>query len=45
VQIVTATEAAPYIEQFLGLSVASHLSTAALETLAIIAYQQPHHPG
>ena len=41
VQIVTAPEAASYIEQFLGLSVDGNLSTAALETLAIIAYQQP----
>ena len=40
-QIVTAPEAASYIEQFLGLSVDGNLSTAALETLAIIAYQQP----
>lgn len=41
VQIVTAREAASYIEQFLGLSVDGTLSTAALEMLAIIAYQQP----
>jgi segregation and condensation protein B len=40
-QIVTAPEAAPYVEQFLGLSMDGHLSTAALEALAIIAYQQP----
>jgi len=41
VQIVTAPEAAPHIEHFLGLSMDGHLSTAALETLAIVAYQQP----
>lgn len=41
VQIVTAPEAAPHIEQFLGLTVNGKLSIAALETLAIIAYQQP----
>ncbi len=41
VQIVTAPEAASHIEHFLGLSMDGHLSIAALETLAIIAYQQP----
>jgi segregation and condensation protein B len=41
VQIVTDPEAAPYIERFLGLQLSGKLSTAALETLAIIAYQQP----
>jgi segregation and condensation protein B len=41
VQIVTAPEAAPHIERFLGLELTSRLSTPALETLAIIAYQQP----
>jgi segregation and condensation protein B len=41
VQLVSAPEVAPYIERFLGLSLASRLSAAALETLAIIAYQQP----
>jgi segregation and condensation protein B len=41
VQIVTAPEAASHIEHFLGLSMDGHLSTAALETLAIIAYRQP----
>jgi segregation and condensation protein B len=29
------------VEKFLGLEAISHLSRAALETLAIIAYQQP----
>jgi segregation and condensation protein B len=41
VQLVTASEAAPYIERFLGLDLASTLTTAALETLAIVAYRQP----
>jgi len=41
VQMVTAPEAAPYIERFLDLNMSSKLSPAALETLAIVAYQQP----
>jgi segregation and condensation protein B len=41
VQMVTAPEAATYIERFLGLQLSGKLSMAALETLAIIAYQQP----
>jgi len=41
VQIVTAPAAAPYIERFLGLELTSRLSAPALETLAIVAYQQP----
>lgn len=41
VQLVTAPEAAPHIQHFLGLSSRRRLSTAALETLAIIAYRQP----
>jgi segregation and condensation protein B len=41
VQIVTAPEAAPHIEHFLGLELSSRLSAPALETLAIVAYQQP----
>lgn len=41
VQFVTAPEAAPYVEQFLGLHTSARLSTAALETLALIAYRQP----
>src|SRR5512146_3600131 len=45
VQLTTAPELAPAIEQFLGLEATSRLSRAALETLAIIAYQQPiTHP-
>jgi len=41
VQLVTAPEAAPYVEQFLGLEASGRLSPAALETLAIVAYRQP----
>jgi segregation and condensation protein B len=41
VQLVTAPEASPYIERFLGLQLSSRLSRPALETLAIIAYRQP----
>ena len=41
VQLVSAPEAAPYIERFLGLELRSKLSPAALESLAIVAYQQP----
>ncbi len=41
VQLTTAPEAAASVEKFLGLEASSHLSRAALETLAIIAYQQP----
>ena len=41
VQMVTAPDAAPFVEQFLGLNLSSKLSAAALETLAIIAYRQP----
>jgi segregation and condensation protein B len=40
-QLVTAPEAAPYIEKFLGLQSGGKLSAAALETLTIIAYRQP----
>ncbi|MFO7742001.1 MAG: SMC-Scp complex subunit ScpB [Anaerolineae bacterium] len=41
VQLTTAPEAASYIERFLGLEVRVHLSQAALEALAIVAYRQP----
>lgn len=41
VQLVTAPEAAEVVEHFLGLESARRLSTAALETLAVIAYRQP----
>ncbi len=41
VQLTTAADMAEVIERFLGLEASSHLSRAALETLAIVAYQQP----
>ena len=41
VQLTTAAEIAALVEKFLGLEAVTHLSRAALETLAIIAYQQP----
>ncbi len=41
VQLVSAPEAAPYVQKFLGLDTAARLSNAALETLAIIVYRQP----
>lgn len=41
VQLITAPEAASAIERFLGVDLSSTLSTAALETLAVIAYRQP----
>ncbi|MFP3896830.1 MAG: SMC-Scp complex subunit ScpB [Anaerolineales bacterium] len=41
VQMVTAPEASPIIERFLGIDRSRSLSSAALETLSIIAYRQP----
>lgn len=41
VLLVSAPEAAGPVERFLGLELSRRLSTAALETLAIIAYRQP----
>jgi segregation and condensation protein B len=41
VQLVTAPEWGPYIERFLGLESKQRLSSAALESLAVIAYKQP----
>jgi len=41
VQMVTAPDCAGYVERFLGLQFSGKLSTAALETLAIVAYRQP----
>ena len=40
-QLTTTPQLAELIERFLGLEATTHLSRAALETLAIIAYQQP----
>ena len=41
VQLTTSPDFAKDIERFLGLESSNKLSRAALETLAIIAYQQP----
>jgi segregation and condensation protein B len=41
VQLVSAPEAGPYIERFLGAESKQRLSGAALECLAIVAYRQP----
>jgi len=41
IQLTTAPELGDVVERFLGLEATSRLSRAALETLAIIAYQQP----
>ncbi len=41
VRLTTAPQLAELVERFLGLEATTHLSRAALETLAIIAYQQP----
>jgi segregation and condensation protein B len=41
VQLTTCPEYAADVERFLGLETTSRLSRAALETLSIIAYQQP----
>jgi segregation and condensation protein B len=41
VQMVSAPESGPYVERYLGSEGKQRLSTAALESLAIIAYRQP----
>lgn len=41
VQLVTAPEWSRHVERFLGVSAEQPLSSAALETLAIVAYRQP----
>lgn len=41
VQLVSAPEAAHAVARFLGVQASARLSPAALEVLAIIAYQQP----
>jgi segregation and condensation protein B len=40
-RIVTAPECHPYLRRFFDAAGANRLSTAALETLAIVAYRQP----
>jgi segregation and condensation protein B len=41
VRLTTSAETASIVEDFLGLEATGHLSQAALEALAIVAYQQP----
>jgi segregation and condensation protein B len=41
VQLTTSSQMGPLIERFLGLENSTRLSKAALETLAVICYQQP----
>lgn len=41
VQLVTTPENARYVAALLGLPMTAKLTTAALETLAVIAYRQP----
>lgn len=41
IQMVSAPESTQYVEKLLGVQQSTRLSTAALETLAIIAYKQP----
>jgi segregation and condensation protein B len=41
IQLTSAPEYGTYVENFLGLEAMAKLSRAALETMAIIAYQQP----
>ena len=41
VQLATAPRFAPHVRRFLGLERETRLSAPALETLAIVAYQQP----
>lgn len=40
-QLVTAAQWSRHVERFLGVTAEQALSTAALETLAIVAYRQP----
>jgi segregation and condensation protein B len=41
VQLVTAPENSHYIAALLGLSLTARLTTAAMETLAVVSYRQP----
>ncbi|MHB1318068.1 MAG: SMC-Scp complex subunit ScpB [Anaerolineae bacterium] len=41
VQLVTIPEAAAYVERFLGMDRSARLSSAAMETIAVVAYRQP----
>ena len=44
-RLQTHPEVAPYVERFANREVSHRLSTAALETLAIVAYRQPVSRG
>jgi len=44
-RMYTDTEARPYLERFAASERATRLSSAALETLAVVAYQQPVSRG
>jgi segregation and condensation protein B len=44
-RLQTRPELAPYVERFANRDVSHRLSTAALETLAIVAYRQPVSRG
>jgi segregation and condensation protein B len=41
IQLVTAPESAKYVAAFLGLPMTTKLTSAALETLSVLAYRQP----
>ncbi len=44
-RLYTDPDARPYLERFATSDTATRLSTAALETLAVVAYQQPVSRG
>lgn len=44
-RLYTSPEALPYLERFAATDRATRLSSAALETLAVVAYQQPVSRG
>lgn len=44
-RLYTRPEAAPYVERFLSEGQQARLTTAALETLAVVAYRQPVSRG
>lgn len=44
-RLYTVAEARPYLERFAATERAARLSAAALETLAVVAYQQPVSRG
>ena len=44
-RLQTHPDLAPYVERFANREVSHRLSTAALETLAIVAYRQPVSRG